>query len=174
MERANELFNSMLKKVNQSEELLLERSSFHSEYDSVDLSERQINDESFKLATHAFSKIQTMNSINVRHEDEPEVLGVRMPKRVQEYQELAQQKRGKFQRKRKKAQLNQTNEGENIFDSKILEERPSVNYTLNKRSLAKPQPSNDSGETAKTLKKNFQPRNFKNFKNMYKYGSNQG
>jgi hypothetical protein len=51
----------MLKKVNQSEELLLEMSSFHSEYDSVDLSERQINDESFKLATHAFSKIQTMN-----------------------------------------------------------------------------------------------------------------
>ena len=57
IERANELFNSMLKKVNQSEELLLEMSSFHSEYDSVDLSERQINDESFKLATHAFSKI---------------------------------------------------------------------------------------------------------------------
>lgn len=70
MERANELFNSMLKKVNQSEEILLEMSSFHSEYDgSVDLSERQINDESFKLGSHAFSKIQTMNSINVRHED---------------------------------------------------------------------------------------------------------
>jgi len=30
-EKANELFNSMLKKVNQSEELLLEMSSFHSE-----------------------------------------------------------------------------------------------------------------------------------------------
>ena len=60
----------MLKKVNQSEELLLEMSSFHSEYDgSVDLSERQLNDESFKLGTHAFSQIQTMNSINVRHED---------------------------------------------------------------------------------------------------------
>lgn len=58
IERANELFNSMLKKVNQSEELLLEMSSFHSEYDgSVDLSERQINDESFKLRTHAFSQI---------------------------------------------------------------------------------------------------------------------
>lgn len=57
LERANELFNSMLKKVNQSEELLLEISSFHSEYDSVDLSERHLNDESFKLATHAFSKI---------------------------------------------------------------------------------------------------------------------
>jgi hypothetical protein len=41
LERANELFNSMMKKqVNQSEELLLEMSSFHSEYDSVDLSER--------------------------------------------------------------------------------------------------------------------------------------
>lgn len=41
IERANELFNSMLKKVNQSEEILLEMSSFHSEYEgSVDLSER--------------------------------------------------------------------------------------------------------------------------------------
>jgi hypothetical protein len=57
LERANELFNSMIKKVNQSEELLLEMSSFHSEYDSVELSERHLNDESFKLATHAFSKI---------------------------------------------------------------------------------------------------------------------
>lgn len=58
LERANELFNSMMKKqVNQSEELLLDMSSFHSEYDSVDLSERQMNDESFKLGTHAFSKI---------------------------------------------------------------------------------------------------------------------
>lgn len=47
----------MLKKVNQSDELLLEMSSFHSEYDSVDLSERQMNDESFKLATHAFNQI---------------------------------------------------------------------------------------------------------------------
>jgi methionine synthase II (cobalamin-independent) len=76
IERANELFNSMLKKVNQSEEILLEMSSFHSEYDgSIDLSERQMNDESFKLGTHAFSKIQTMNSINTRHED---VVGVGM------------------------------------------------------------------------------------------------
>ncbi len=55
---------------------MLEMSSFHSEYDSVDLSERQINDESFKLATHAFSKIQTMNSINVRHESDDEEDGV--------------------------------------------------------------------------------------------------
>lgn len=55
LERANELFNSMMKKqVNQSEELLLEMSSFHSEYDSVDLSEKHLNDESFKLANHAF------------------------------------------------------------------------------------------------------------------------
>lgn len=29
-----------------------------------------MNDESFKLATHAFSKIQTMNSINDRHDDD--------------------------------------------------------------------------------------------------------
>lgn len=81
VERANELFNSMLKKVNQSEELLLEMSSFHSEYDSVDLSER--NDESFKLATHAFSKIQTMNSINVRHDDDGDVFFPSVPPGVQ-------------------------------------------------------------------------------------------
>ncbi len=35
--------------------------------------------------------------------------------------------------------MNQTNDGENIFDSKILEERPSVNYTISKRSLTKSQ-----------------------------------
>lgn len=151
----------MLKKVNQSEELLLEKSSFHSEYDSVDLSERQINDESFKLGTHAFSKIQTMNSINVRHEDEGDSFFVKAPsgaqKRIQEYQRLAKPPQKKFQRKRK-TPLNQTNEGENIFDSKILEERPSINYTINKRSMAKVQkpPTNDSAtDTAKTLKKNF-------------------
>lgn len=178
----------MLKKVNQSEELLLEMSSFHSEYDSVDLSERQINDESFKLATHAFSKIQTMNSINVRHDDEEDD-GVFQPtrpagvqKQIQEYKNLSNnQRRGKFSRKKSgiKNTMNQTNEGENIFDSKILEERPSVNYTISKRSLTKSQkppingqPANTS-DTAKTLKKNFQPRNFKNYKNMFKYGSNQ-
>jgi hypothetical protein len=42
--------------------------SFQSEVDSVDISERQIKDESFKLANHAFSQIKTMNQINVRHE----------------------------------------------------------------------------------------------------------
>lgn len=72
----------MLKKVNQSQELLLEMSSFHSEYDSVDLSER--NDESFKLATHAFSRIQTMNSINVRHEDENDAFYPSVPPGVQQ------------------------------------------------------------------------------------------
>ena len=46
-------------------------SSFHSEYDSVDLSEKHLNDESFKLGTHAFSKVQTMNQINVKHDDDP-------------------------------------------------------------------------------------------------------
>jgi hypothetical protein len=45
-------------------------SSFHSEYDSLDLSEKHINDESFKLGTHAFSQVQTMDQINVRHEDD--------------------------------------------------------------------------------------------------------
>ena len=42
----------MLKKMNHSEERLLEKSSMTS--DSVDLSERHLNDESFKLANHAF------------------------------------------------------------------------------------------------------------------------
>jgi hypothetical protein len=53
VERANQLYNSMLKKVQQPEDLLLD--SFHSEYDSVDLCEKHLNDESFKLAAHAFS-----------------------------------------------------------------------------------------------------------------------
>lgn len=73
--------------------------------------------------------------------------------------------------------MNQTNEGENIYDSKILEERPIVNYTLTKRSFNKASKppvnnTNNNSETAKTLKKNFQPRNMKNYKNMYKYDSN--
>jgi hypothetical protein len=33
--------------------------------------------------------------------------------------------------------LNQTNDGENIFDSKILEERPTVNNTHAKKSFTK-------------------------------------
>ena len=70
LERANELYNSMLKKVNQSEEILLDISSFHSEFDSVDLSERLVHDESFKLANHAFHKIQTMDSIGLGGPDE--------------------------------------------------------------------------------------------------------
>lgn len=43
----------MLKKAQQPEDLLVD--SFHSEYDSVDLCEKHLNDESFKLAAHAFS-----------------------------------------------------------------------------------------------------------------------
>lgn len=93
MQRANEMFNSMLRKGgnNQQEEDLLFLSnnnepsqldlsvvdplsnkhlqSFHSEMDSVDLSERQVHDGKVKVASHAFSQIQTMNQINVRHED---------------------------------------------------------------------------------------------------------
>ena len=42
--------------------------SFHSEMDSIDLSERQVNDGKVKVAAHAFSQIQTMNQINGRHE----------------------------------------------------------------------------------------------------------
>jgi hypothetical protein len=58
------------KQANYSEDLLLEMSSYHSEYDSVDLSEKQMNDESFKLKSHAFSKVQTMDQINDRHHDD--------------------------------------------------------------------------------------------------------
>lgn len=36
-----------------------------------------------------------------------------------------------------KNSLNQISEGENIFDSKILEDRPTVNYTIAKRSFTK-------------------------------------
>jgi len=32
-----------------------------------------MNDESFKLGTHAFSKIQTMHSINTRHKDDEDL-----------------------------------------------------------------------------------------------------
>ena len=64
----------MLKKqLNNSEELLLDISSFHSEYDSLDISEKQFNDDSFKLGTHTFSQVQTMNQINVRHEGDDAV-----------------------------------------------------------------------------------------------------
>lgn len=65
----------------------------------------------------------------------------------------------------KKGLLNQTNDGENIFDSKILEERPQINYTIQKRTFIKQHrpPTNgiqmvtavNSSDTAKTLKKNF-------------------
>lgn len=145
-----------------------------------------MNDDSFKLGTHAFSQIQTMNSINVRHKDDDDIQFLSMTqnqKQIQEYKNLSNnQRRIKFGRKKQngvKHALNQTNEGENIFDSKILEERPTVNYTITKRSFTKSQKPPINGlplngtDTAKTLKKNFQPRNFKNYKNMFKYGSNQ-
>lgn len=51
VERANEMYNSMLKKMNQSEDLLqmsVSEASFNSEASEsmiVDLSERQVNDE---------------------------------------------------------------------------------------------------------------------------------
>lgn len=57
----------MLQKVNQSEELLHDQSS---EYDSVDLSERHLQEEQARLASRAFSNIKTMNSINIRHESD--------------------------------------------------------------------------------------------------------
>lgn len=66
--------------------------------------------------------------------------------------------------KQTKGIVNQTSDGENIFDSKILEERPLINYTVAKRSFikaAKPptngnfQPPGGNSETAKTLKKTF-------------------
>jgi len=45
-------------------------SSYHSEYDSVDLNEKLKNDDSFKLQTHAFSQVQTMKGINTKHGEE--------------------------------------------------------------------------------------------------------
>lgn len=82
MQRANEIFNSMLRKGdcnnyqeddliflgNNNEPSQLELSvvdplsskhlqSFQSEMDSVDLSERQIHDGKVKVASHAFSQI---------------------------------------------------------------------------------------------------------------------
>ena len=95
MQRANDMFNSMIRKedgnnqqevdllflsnINEPEQMevsLAENSfqnqqhlqSFHSEMDSIDLSERQVNDGKVKVAAHAFSQIQTMNQINGRHE----------------------------------------------------------------------------------------------------------
>lgn len=95
MQRANDMFNSMIRKedgnnqqevdllflsnINEPEQMevsLAENSfqnqqhlqSFHSEMDSIDLSERQVNDGKAKVAAHAFSQIQTMNQINGRHE----------------------------------------------------------------------------------------------------------
>jgi len=78
--------------------------------------------------------------------------------------------------------LNQTNDGENIFDSKILEERPQVNSTMTKKCFTKASKppvssasaSNVSSDSAKTLKKQFQTRNLKNNKNMMKYGLASG
>lgn len=152
LERANELFNSMLKKqVNQSEELLLDISSFHSEYDSLDLSEKHFNDESFKLGTHAFSQVQTMNQINVRHEyDDPAELyihnflnnpNLRSKRQLQELRLANKKMKSKLNSKNqsKISLLNQTSEGgENIFDSKVVEEKPSINYSMTKKSFKKP------------------------------------
>jgi hypothetical protein len=52
-----------------------------------------------------------------------------------------------------------------------MEERPVVNYTLAKKSFEKAQ-IGVPPDTVKTLKKNFQPRSMKNYKNMIKYESN--
>lgn len=51
-----------------------------------------MNDESFKLGTHAFSKIQTMNSINVRHKDDDDIhfhSRNSNQKQIQEYKNLS-------------------------------------------------------------------------------------
>lgn len=78
--------------MNQSEEQLLDISSFHSDQDSLDISEKHLNDESFKLANHAFSKVQTMDQINVRHEEDERLLqkpNAKISKKhVLEYQKL--------------------------------------------------------------------------------------
>ena len=54
-------------------------SSYHSEYDSIDLNEKMMTDDSFKLKQHAFSKVQTMDSINVRHQDDELVIPIPNP-----------------------------------------------------------------------------------------------
>jgi|LauGreDrversion4_2_1035121.scaffolds.fasta_scaffold66264_3 hypothetical protein len=86
------------KNPNQSEDLNLLAESFHSDTDSVDLSERHLNDEQFKLVTKAFSQIQTMLQINHRHEGDE---GLPSPKRMP-------LKRG----------IKQEGLSENLFDSK--------------------------------------------------------
>ena len=83
-------------------------------------------------------------------------------------------------------------EAENLFDSKILDEKPKVNSTAAKRLISKIQkpplkignhaistpPTGltlvvNSEDNVKTLKKTFQPKNFKNYKNMVKYNCNK-
>ena len=54
--------------------MLLDLSSLHSEYDSIDLNEKMIKDESFKLNSHAFSKVKTMNSVNTKYTGDEEVV----------------------------------------------------------------------------------------------------
>jgi len=54
LERANELFQQQSDEELSNQEVLLDMSSYHSEYDSVDLNEKLKNDDSFKLNTHAF------------------------------------------------------------------------------------------------------------------------
>jgi len=89
-----------------------------------------------------------------------------------------------IQRKKNQAKgtLNQNKEGENLMDSKVLEVKPRINFSVANRHVSKedrpptnkslnPRGSNNA-ETAKTLKKSFQPKNLKNYKNMIKYGSN--
>ncbi len=59
LENANDLYNSMLKKLNASEDLLAESpraavaESFNSETESFDLSEHHLNDQSLKLSSHS-------------------------------------------------------------------------------------------------------------------------
>jgi hypothetical protein len=67
-------------------------------------------------------------------------------------------------------------ESENLFDSKVIDEKQLVNHTATKRLICRKPPlavTSSNNDGVQTLKKNFQPRTFKNFKNMSKYECNR-
>lgn len=154
-QRANDLFNSMIRKGDHSEDLNLLAESFDN--DSVDLSERHLNDEQFKLVTKAFSQIQTMLQINGRHEGEVDG----SPKK-------------KFVVRRPAAAMKQLGGPENLFDSKGQEEKPKVNLTATKKLILQKPPLSGGFVTPpagtpseqNTLKKTFQPPPFKSIKSL--------
>jgi len=140
LERANELFNSMMKKgVNQSEELLLDLSSFHSEYDSLDLSEKHFKDESFKIGSHAFNQVQTMNQINVRHdEDDLQIRYKHKRMQMNELRKRHQKSKANSKNQSKSSLMSHNNGAETHFDRNTHEEKKS-NFNNAKMSMMKSQ-----------------------------------